>query len=111
VSYGDFQILFTGDAEREVENYLIAQKLKLESEILKVALHGSNTASSRGFLEEVNSDFAVISVGRWNNYNLPSDEVIKRLQSNKSGVLETDEKGAIIVKSNGKRYWLKSLIE
>ena len=59
----NISILFTGDIEKEAEEEIV--KLygkKLESDILKVAHHGSNTSSIEKFIECVNPKIALIGV-------------------------------------------------
>ncbi|SJZ93530.1 DNA internalization-related competence protein ComEC/Rec2 [Selenihalanaerobacter shriftii] len=107
VDYDDFELLFTGDIEREVEEYLTYNGFELNSEVLKVAHHGSNTSSSNNFLDSVNPSTAIISVGRWNDYNLPNHQVINRLQTLGAKVFETKKVGAVIIKSNGQEYWIE----
>jgi len=63
--YGNLTVLFTGDAEKEVEAILIENwGNKLDSDILKVGHHGSNSSSTHEFLEHVSPEYAVISVGK-----------------------------------------------
>lgn len=59
----NISILFTGDIEKEAEEEIV--KLygkKLESDILKVAHHGSATSSIEKFIECVNPKIALIGV-------------------------------------------------
>ncbi|MBM7623124.1 DNA internalization-related competence protein ComEC/Rec2 [Sporohalobacter salinus] len=107
LSYNDFQILFTGDAEKRVEEYLLKKQAKLDSEILNVGHHGSDSSSKLDFLQKVKPRLAVISVGRWNRYDLPDLSVIRRLRSIEAEVFKTKDQGAVIIESNGKKYWLQ----
>ncbi|SDC73517.1 MULTISPECIES: DNA internalization-related competence protein ComEC/Rec2 [unclassified Candidatus Frackibacter] len=107
IDYGDFQVLFTGDAGREVEKNLVKRGIKLNSEILKVGHHGSNSSSSQLFLAQVKPKLAVISVGKNNQYNLPDLQVKDRLYKIGSDILMTKNKHAIVIKSNGRYYWLE----
>lgn len=107
LSYNDFQILFTGDAEKKVEEYLLQKKVPLDSEVLKVGHHGSDSSSKLDFLQQVRPKLAVISVGRWNKYNLPDADVINRLENIGAEVFTTKETGAVIVESDGEKYWLQ----
>ncbi|ADL12126.1 DNA internalization-related competence protein ComEC/Rec2 [Acetohalobium arabaticum] len=107
LSYNDFQILFTGDAEKKVEEYLLQKKVPVDSEVLKVGHHGSDSSSKLDFLQQVKPKLSVISVGRWNRYNLPDAGVINRLESIEAEVFETKEEGAVIIESDGEKYWLQ----
>jgi len=95
------------DAGREVEKNLVKRGIKLNSEILKVGHHGSNSSSSQLFLAQVKPKLAVISVGKNNQYNLPDLQVKDRLYKIGSDILMTKNKHAIVIKSNGRYYWLE----
>ena len=97
--YGDIEFLLTGDIEKKVENYLVNQNLNLESDILKAPHHGSKTSSSYNFVEMINPQASVISVGRDNQYKHPNDEVLERLKN--SVIYRTDEDGDIKILTNG----------
>lgn len=87
--------LFCGDITIETEKLLIERyNLKLNSDVLKVAHHGSASSSSYEFIRIVSPKYSIISVKENNIYNLPNDEVIKRLKKY-SNVLYTYEKGNI----------------
>ena len=92
-SYGETEILFTGDAEVKSEKEILAADFDISADILKVGHHGSKTATSDAFLKKVNPEYAVISVGEDNIYTLPDEEVIDKLSD--ISVLRTDEKGSI----------------
>lgn len=79
VTLDQFKVLFTGDIGIEREADLIG-KYKLESDILKVGHHGSDTSSSLDFIEAVEPDIALISAGVNNRYGHPHDSVIDNLQ-------------------------------
>ena len=73
-------ILFTGDMTIKEENDLINEyKNKLDSDILKVGHHGSNSSSSLEFLNYVTPKYSIISVAKRNSYNLPNEEIVNRL--------------------------------
>lgn len=102
VTYGRDSYLFTGDAESPVENELLENAYsELDSDILKVAHHGSRTSSTEEFLFAVSPDYAVVEVGKGNSYNHPHTETIEKLESIGAEILRTDEKGTITVKSGG----------
>jgi len=97
--YGDIEFLLTGDIEKKVENYLINQNLNLESDILKAPHHGSKTSSNDNFIEIINPQVSVISVGRDNRYNHPNDEVLESLKD--SIIYRTDKNGDIKILTDG----------
>jgi beta-lactamase superfamily II metal-dependent hydrolase len=90
VTYGDFSALFTGDSP-SVADETYPQNIDL----LKVSHHGSNTASDEKSLSHLYPQYAVISVGENNTYNLPSDMVVNRLKKIGATVLRTDKLGNI----------------
>lgn len=89
--------LITGDITAEGEAMLLEQYRgtdKLAADILKIAHHGSAYSTSDAFLEAVNPQVAVISVGQ-NNYGHPSEIVIEKLEKNGIMVFRTDLDGAV----------------
>ena len=80
--YKNFSMLFTGDIEEETEKVLISKYGDtdiLNSTILKVAHHGSESSSIKEFLKLVEPKIALIGVGEGNLYGHPNEDVIKRL--------------------------------
>jgi len=89
--YNNFKVLFTGDIEKSVERKLL--DLDLQTDVLKVAHHGSKTSSTEEFLKAVDSVLNVISAGKDNKYGHPHQEVLERMTvdvfvTGKSGDLE-----------------------
>ncbi|MDR3049823.1 MAG: MBL fold metallo-hydrolase [Elusimicrobiota bacterium] len=103
VIHQDNSFLFTGDIEAESERDFVEKGYNLKADVLKVSHHGSATSSSEIFLNSVNPQYAVISVGKNNSYRHPSDIVITRLDLRKIKVYRTDQQGTIIIKSDGKK--------
>ena len=104
--YDEISFLFTTDIRQEAEQRLLDCGYILKSNVLKVAHHGSDTSSCAKFLNAVNPDLAIISVGRDNKFGHPHAEVVERLSNSK--VLRTDEHGTIELITNGKRLWLNT---
>lgn len=105
VGYGEFNCLFTGDMTSFAEKNLIEYGEAVECDVLKVAHHGSGTATSKEWVDAVKPKCAVISVGENNQFDHPSDEVIKRLSG--SEVLRTDKNGDI--KIVGDKHGIKKI--
>ena len=99
LTYGNTSVLFMGDAEKEVET--IIEKKDISADVLKVGHHGSNTSSSKTFLEKVNPSYAIISVGTGNSYGHPSNTTIQNLENLNTKIYRTDESGTIIMTSDG----------
>ena len=70
--------------------------------MLKVGHHGSDTSTSYPFLREITPEYAIISVGKNNEYGHPTDNTLSRLRDADVVVLRTDLHGTIICASDGK---------
>ncbi len=104
LSYGDFAMLFTGDAEFETEARMMEAGSNLSATILKVGHHGSRHATSLEFLNLVHPQAAVISDGANNDYGHPSTETLDRLREDKIQVYRTDLHSEIMILSDGKKF-------
>lgn len=101
ITYGSTSFLFTGDAEREVEQALLNRGAPLRSTVLKVGHHGSYSSTSYAFLREVAPQYAIISCGAGNSYGHPHDQVVSRLYDADVWLFRTDLQGDIVCTSNG----------
>jgi competence protein ComEC len=109
LQYKDLKVLFTADAEKEVEERLLREDKDLFADVLKVGHHGSETSTSQAFLESVNPNAAVISVGK-NNFGHPSEEVMCRLEEADIKIFRTDLDGAITIRKGlGKTRLFKQI--
>lgn len=102
-------LVMTGDASDVVEDRIVASGLPLQASLLKVGHHGSRTSSAHAFLQAVNPELAVISVGRTNRYGHPHPSVLERLNHLNVKVLRTDERGSITLRSNSSGGWSYAL--
>src|SRR5436190_19151100 len=75
LNYGDFSMLFIGDAEDQTETRLLSVDLNLKADVIKVGHHGSKYASSDNFMKRVQPAAAIISDGEWNRYGHPAQSV------------------------------------
>ncbi len=117
LQYGEIEFMLTGDAPKSIEEYLVREQgAELESEVLKVGHHGSDTSTADSFLSTVSPQFAVISAGADNRYGHPHEAVLNRLTcTHKCGgrtstfqaptILETAELGTISFMSDGNQVW------
>lgn len=97
VYHNGIKTLVTGDITVAGEELLLdfyKGTDKLQSDILKIAHHGSAYSSSDAFIEEVNPKIAVIGVGN-NHYGHPSEIVIEKLEKKGIMVFRTDLNGAV----------------
>jgi beta-lactamase superfamily II metal-dependent hydrolase len=108
LTYGDVSFLITGDSETHAEKKMIAAGFDVESDILKVAHHGSKSSTSYDFLQKVNPEICIIMVGADNRYGHPHQEIIDRLNLFGCEVYRTDLDGDIVVKTDGKEYTIET---
>ncbi|WP_457921923.1 ComEC/Rec2 family competence protein [Clostridium butyricum] len=101
ISFGNNSFLFTGDAEKEIEDKLILLNDDLKADILKVSHHGSSSSTSDSFLNRVSPKYAVISVGKNNIYDHPNDTIISKLNTYNIDILRTDIQNNITLISDG----------
>lgn len=101
LTYGKTSFLFTGDAQVEAEEAALQTGISLDSDVLKVGHHGSDTSSSADFLAAVSPGYAVISCGAGNTYGHPHAETLSALSAIGAVVYRTDTQGNILAVSNG----------
>lgn len=99
LTYDKNSFLLTGDATSNVEKKICDEDIK--SDVLKVAHHGSIYSSSDEFLDSVGAKYAVISVGKNNSYNHPSNKTLEKLSKRNIKIYRTDIDGTITFTSNG----------
>lgn len=109
LSVGCSDVLLTGDAGLAAEAELLAGRAPLEAEVLKVAHHGSRTASGDAFLARVRPRHAVVCAAprRPAAPGPPHEAVLERLQSHGAAVWLTGRDGALTlhVARDGLRAW------
>jgi competence protein ComEC len=91
---GGRRILLTGDVEDDVDPILAARGLP-PVDFLKVAHHGSGTASTPAFLGVVRPSVAVVSAGADNPYGHPARTTLEHLAASGARVLRTDDDGSV----------------
>jgi competence protein ComEC len=110
LEYGDFSVLLTGDSETDERRWWMAHNASLirDCTILKLAHHGSRNGTDQGWLDMVQPEAAVASLGAGNDYGHPHSETISLLRRNNVPFLRTDLRGTITIVSNGKTWNLVS---
>ena len=98
-------VMFTGDLTLYGEPEDIP-----ECDVLKVAHHGADNATSYRFLEAAVPDIAVISVGE-NSFGHPGEDALERLEASGAEILRTDRLGAITLIHRGGEWRMKSYLE
>lgn len=104
ITAGSTSFLMTGDAEKSVEKELLEKYPYLTATILKAGHHGSRTSSHNKFVDSLDSEAAVISVGEDNNYGHPTQEVLDILQKHNISCYRTDLDGTVTVECYENNY-------
>ncbi|MEO8625110.1 MAG: ComEC/Rec2 family competence protein [Candidatus Limnocylindrales bacterium] len=103
--FGVRDMLFPGDAEEDVDPQLLAaglaQRLGPQLDVLKVAHHGSRTATTQALLDALHPRIALISVGADNDYGHPAPQTLARLGATGAHVFRTDLDGSVEITTDG----------
>lgn len=102
-AYNNVSFLLMGDADGQIEEQLLT-KYNMASTILKAGHHGSDTSSSRSFLQEVKPEATIFSYGEANSYGHPHDTVVANVTSVGSKIYSTAQEGTISVTTNGRTF-------
>lgn len=104
--FNNTKLLFMGDAGVDTEKNIVSKYNIKNIDILKVGHHGSNTSTSKKFIDVINPKESIISVGKNNRYHHPKSEVLETLESSK--VYRTDLDGSIQIILNKNGYTTKT---
>ncbi|KUJ72844.1 DNA internalization-related competence protein ComEC/Rec2 [Thiomicrospira sp. WB1] len=89
-------VLVTGDVGKQMEAALIRQSpKKLDSELLIAGHHGSDTSTSKAFLQAVSPQTVVFSSGFANRYHFPAQAVRQRVIDSGANWRNTACEGAL----------------
>jgi competence protein ComEC len=105
VEYGEFQVLFAGDAGFRAEEAMAGRVRPVD--LLKVGHHGSRGSTGDDWLAALAPPVAVISLGR-NDYGHPAPATLARLRAHGVVVHRTDLEGTITVVTDGQRMTVRS---
>jgi competence protein ComEC len=100
LTYRETGYLFLGDLSEKAQEQMMAETSISETQVMKVSHHGSKTGTSPKLLESAKPLYAVISVGKNNDFGHPAAITLTRLAA--QTVLRTDELGKIRLVSDGK---------
>lgn len=103
VRYGEIDVLLTGDISDDVEQRLVTTGVLPDVEVLKVPHHGSISSSSEEFLDVLQPEYALISVGQSNRYGHPHPVVLRRFQQRGIEIWRTDVEGDVVMVSDGEK--------
>ena len=93
---GERRFLLAGDVEEEVDPSLLTAHLP-PIDLLKVAHHGSRTATTDAFVAAIRPRVAVASAGAGNPYGHPARATLDRLARAGARVYRTDRDGSVTV--------------
>lgn len=99
-STGDYDALITGDMAGSTEKKLLERYPLPDIELLVVGHHGSKYSSTKEFLDAVQPETAVVSVGD-NSYGHPTDQALLRLLAAGCEIYRTDLQGNVLVTVKG----------
>ena len=111
IVYGAKKILLTGDIEREAENELDQNPAFLQSDIVKVAHHGSRTSSTAEFIRATGAEYAIIPVGRRSMFGHPHEEVVERWKNSGAKIYATGESGTVSISTDGRSLEIQTFIK
>lgn len=94
--YNGVKFLLMGDAGSTVESSILENPILEKIDFLKVGHHGSNTSTSKSFVNTIKPRNSIISVGKNNRYGHPASEVIENLKN--TNIYRTDKDGTIKIK-------------
>ncbi|MBX3031833.1 MAG: DNA internalization-related competence protein ComEC/Rec2 [Chloroflexi bacterium] len=102
--FGARRFLLTGDIEDDVDPRLLAAGIgdpTTRLDVLKVAHHGSASATSDAWLSVLQPRVALVSAGAGNPYGHPTRSTLERLRTRGAQVLRTDLDGDLQVSTDG----------
>ncbi len=108
-------LLLAGDVERAGERRMLADGVGSASAplpaplVLKIAHHGGDTSSDAAWLDWLRPAAGLISCGAGNRYGHPHPATLRRLQQHAIAVWRTDTQGALVLRVQGNRLWLRAV--
>lgn len=102
LDYYNNSFLFMGDAEYQPQQVMIYDDdINAKADVVKVSHHGANNGYMKGFYDEVNPEYAIISCGKGNKYGHPHSDVLNDFKNRGVKMFRTDEQGSIVAVSDG----------
>ena len=90
--------IFMADAEQLAESLITAD---VSADVYRIGHHGSHSSTSEEFLDRVDPEIAIISVGKENPYGHPSVSTLQMLRRRGITVYRTDTDGDIVLDCDG----------
>ncbi len=106
ITYNKIKFMLTGDLPQAGEMFLVQNYgSSLQSDILKLGHHGSDTSSNAEFLRIVHPKVAIISSGLNNSFGHPHRSVLELCEKFGIKIFRTDQDGTINILTDGKNFW------
>lgn len=102
--YGKFAAVFTGDAQTEAEQKVVAAHGVLKANVMKIGHHGSCNATGTTLLKTIKPDVALISAAKDNDFGHPHCQTLKKIAGQGSHWYRTDRNGKVSIISDGQRF-------
>ena len=106
LTYNGTTMAFTGDGEKKSEELILAKygSSLPNVDIMDLAHHGSKTGNIQTFIQALDPEYAIVSVGDASIYGLPDEEVYERLKTHDAEIanriFETIKYGDIVIGLN-----------
>ena len=98
LSHESAPLLLAGDAETNLENWLLQNKVSvLHGALLKIGHHGGDSSGQESFLKAVDPSAVAIFCSRYNKYKAPAKNTLKRIENFGALIYRTDIHGAVEV--------------
>jgi competence protein ComEC len=104
IVYGELSFLLAADVFADGERALVDGRSVLDSDVLKVAHHGSRSSSISEFIEAVSPAAAVVSAGEGNRFGHPHAETLEVLHRHVTvdRLFVTSARGSVEFVTDGK---------
>lgn len=101
ITLGETVLIHSGDVNEAVENRILRDAtVELESDIMVLGHHGSNTSTSKEWLNAIDPSVAIYQAGEENHYGHPHRDIIQMFADHPADLLGTDEYGTIHISVN-----------
>ena len=101
--YGQVSVLLPGDVEQAGEAAMAQLVRPGALTVAQAPHHGSQSSSSKAWLDGAHPSVAVISVGRNNRFGHPQAAVLERYRAAGAVIFRTDQDGAITIETDGRQ--------
>ncbi len=105
---GGLSVFVPGDLELAGERALARAAPLPRCDLLVLGHHGSRGSSGAALLDAVAPKLAIASAGLNNSFGHPHQETLAELRRRGIALLRTDLQGALLIESDGRRWWCRS---